>query len=470
MDPCLRFPIDLVSEAPWELGCTIDLAGQGLICRIRGGAPHVGAAAFSEWAQGTAVTQCLTVQGQRETEVARHVAHRLCAAARRSVVCISGIGFDGLGSDEIREILEQTDRLSDRAAALLRDARLLSGLDSRGLLGRISHGKAVITELEQFFEQPLERLIEENRGAIEDSKTAHLLRRVQIFAPVYLSNACQNDCVYCGFRHSSRFSRRTLSMDELASETRALRQQGHRIVDLVTGEVTTDAFVRRLAAACRTIRSVEGVEQIWLNVGALSLAQYEELRAAGASECHIYQETYDPSVYFEVHAGGPKRDMAARLEAPHRAALAGFDALGLGILLGLRPVKGDLAALVGHAEVLLQDHPRLRLGFSLPRLRRADEECSYQVAHPIDDETFLKAMIFMRLRFPSAHLTVSSRERDAIRDRLLQLGVSRISAGVRTAPGGYRAGSLASKPQFEIRDRRSYREVSAAIARAGLGS
>ena len=180
----------------------------------------------------------------------------------------------------------------------------------------------------------------------------------------------------------------------------------------------------------------------------------------------MYQETYDPGAYFHVHAGGPKRDLAGRLETPHRAARAGFDSIGMGILLGLTVVAGDLARLVRHAEVMAEDFPNVHLAFSLPRLRKADPECDYRPAVSIDDDTFVKALLFLRLRFPTADITVTTREEASLRAKLLSLGVTRMSAGVSTSPGGYAV--AAGQPQFQILDERTRQQVADEVCRAGL--
>jgi 2-iminoacetate synthase len=191
------------------------------------------------------------------------------------------------------------------------------------------------------------------------------------------------------------------------------------------------------------------------------------LRTAGASGYHLYQETYAPRTYFEVHERGLKHDMAYRLDGPHRAAAAGFESVGLGILLGLHPIHEDLAALAAHARVLIEDFPRLRIGFSLPRLQDVDSGCDYRAAAAVGDEEFVKAMLFLRLQFPHAHLTVTTRERPGLRDRLISLGVTKVSAGVSTAPGGYTLGRPGAV-QFDISDRRSLPDIVELVQRSGM--
>jgi 2-iminoacetate synthase len=136
-------------------------------------------------------------------------------------------------------------------------------------------------------------------------------------------------------------------------------------------------------------------------------------------------------------------------------------------LLGLHPLEQDLAALVRHAEVLREDLPHVRLGFSLPRVRKVDEACGFSPAAPVDDERFAKALLYLRLRFPKASLTLTTRERPELRDRLIPLGISKLSAGVTTSPGGYADGPAAGRAQFRIDDPRSLAEITEVVRRAG---
>ncbi len=291
--------------------------------------------------------------------------------------------------------------------------------------------------------------------------------RVQLFAPLYLSDACLNDCAYCGFRKSHRRRRVHLSLERALFEARALAARGLRRIDLVSGEVPTDPFVDQVARAVEAILASTGIERVHLNVGALSVAQFRRLRSAGALACHLYQETYDVEVYRRVHRSGPKRDLAWRLEGPERALRAGFEVLGLGVLLGLAEPAAELAALTHHAERLRAAFPGVSLGFSLPRWVPADRECSFHVEHALDDGLFERCLLFVRTRFPDAHLTLTTREGAALRDALLPMGITQLSAGVRTAPGGYGA-EPGGTEQFQVGDGRSLEEVAQAVRAAGL--
>ncbi|MCP4920050.1 MAG: radical SAM protein [Proteobacteria bacterium] len=315
-----------------------------------------------------------------------------------------------------------------------------------------------IDDVESWAARPLDELL-------SDALAAPPVKRVVVFAPLYVSSACANECAYCGFRRTASILRRHLSVDDCVREAEHLVDQGHRTIDLVTGEIATDRFVDHVAAVAAALLAGTGVRRVNLNLGALSTAQYRRLRDAGASGYHLYQETYDPDTYEAVHLDGLKRDMTYRMSAPHRAAEAGFPALGLGVLLGLGSAWHDLAALAAHAQILTEDFPDLKLGFSLPRVQSADAAVGYR-AQSVDDETFIRALLYLRDRFPQAGLTLTTRESAALRDRLLPLGITKVSAGVSTVPGGYSNGEPGA-PQFDITDERSLDEIVAAIEGSG---
>jgi 2-iminoacetate synthase len=458
----------LFSGPPWHLECHVQQIGDDHLCTIHGGDGHIGAVALSEWSGEKATTRCLTASGHRERGVAVHAAHTLCGVTRSRVSCIAGIHYESPSRDDIAEIVQAAHELTRRAAMRLEQARLEHALvESDGLLSRIeAEREGISSEIDAFMALPLDRAVAAVRSEA-DSVAETFGHRVNLFAPLYLSNACSNDCVYCGFRRSARFGRTRLSVDDAVREARQLTDAGHRTIDLVTGEIATDRFVDYVCEVTRAILEQTPMRRINLNLGALTTQQFRRLAAAGARSYHLYQETYAPRSYFSVHSRGLKRDMAYRLAGPHRAADADFDSIGLGILLGLHPVREDLASLASHARILTEDFPTLRLGFSLPRLQHVDAECRYTAAAAVDDETFVKAMLFLRLRFPQAHLTVTTRESAEMRDRLIPLGVTKLSAGVSTAPGGYVVDPAATV-QFDIADRRPLPDIVERIRRSGL--
>ena len=474
MDAEIRFPLRLTSDGPHALSLSVNRAGRDLLCRVHGGDSHVGSVALSEWRDGRAHTSCLSAEGHREEAIARHAAHTLCAAARCNVACVAGIHFDGVSPAEIEAISAAAYSLARQAARTLRDGRLLAELTPPvGTYARIATRRAEFSdEFDRLFGMPVSDALETHREAIEGDRAKRFGGKVGIFAPLYLSNACTNDCVYCGFRRSSTYERNRLSIEEAVSEADALHSRGIRAIDLVTGEIPADPFVDYVCQATEAILRRTGITRVHLNLGSLSGDQYRRLRQAGAVGYHLYQETYDPEAYLRTHRSGGKREMASRLEAPRRAAEAGFEYVGMGVLLGLADLRSDVTGLAAHAAILQDYVPRLQVGFSLPRIQTMDADPAYTPARPVSDEDFVRSMLFLRLAHPRAHLTLTTREAPEIRDLSLALGVSKLSAGVSTAPGGYVAAAgneqTGARAQFDVADERSVDEIVALVSEAGF--
>jgi len=459
----------LSSGPPWYLVCDVEQVGDECVCRIHRGDRRVGAVALSRWRSNRATTECRTFSGNTERSIAVHAAHTLSTASRGRVTCIAGIHFDSPGESEPEAVAQAAHALARQAARKLESQRFEHALQAPGCeLARIEARTSVLSrEVEAFLALPRAEAMEAAGPAVAAALAGNFDNRVGLFAPLYLCSACSNDCVYCGFRRSARFARTRLSIDQAVQEAEHLAALGHRTIDLVTGEIATDRFVDYVCETTRRILEATGIRRINLNLGALSTKQFRRLKAAGACGYHLYQETYAPQTYFEVHERGLKRDMAYRLNGPHRAAAAGFESIGLGILLGLHPIHEDLAALAAHAQILMEDFPRLRLGFSLPRLQNVDAACEYTARTVIGDDDFARAMLFLRTRFPQANLTLTTRERPEIRDRLVSLGVTKASAGVSTAPGGY-ALDRPGAAQFDISDRRPLPAIVELLRRSGV--
>jgi 2-iminoacetate synthase len=288
-------------------------------------------------------------------------------------------------------------------------------------------------------------------------------RVVRLFAPVYLSNECVSTCTYCGFSAGNDIARRTLSVDELAAEARVLRGRGFRHLLLVAGEharvVSKDYLVACVAALAADVPSISLETQVW------DTATYRRLVDAGCEGLVVYQETYDRATYAAVHLKGKKRNYDWRLAAADRAAEAGMRSLALGALLGLHPDwRADVLALAAHAQALLRRWWRCEVAVSLPRLRPAAGD--YQPARPVTDREYVQILCALRLALPDVGINLSTRESPAFRDAAFKLGVTQMSAGSHTEPGGY-VEPGGAEPQFEVSDTRSPAEVAAALRAAG---
>jgi 2-iminoacetate synthase len=256
---------------------------------------------------------------------------------------------------------------------------------------------------------------------------------IRFFAPLYLSNECINNCKYCGFSRDNPILRVTLSVDEVRREADELARQGFRNILLVAGEhpkFVSSTYLRDCVAALR-----EQFPSISLEVGPMERSDYEPLVEAGAEGLVVYQETYDRSVYQQVHTAGPKRDFDWRLDTAERAYEAGFRRLGIGALYGLADWRTEAISLALHCDYLLKNCWKSQITISLPRLRPHAGE--FEPLTQLADRQLVQLVCALRLVFPDIGLVLSTREPARLRDGLFPLGITHISAGSHTEPGGY---------------------------------
>lgn len=314
---------------------------------------------------------------------------------------------------------------------------------------------------------------------------------IRLFAPLYLSNECINNCKYCGFSRDNPILRVTLTVEEVVREARALREKGFRNLLLVAGEHPKFVSNGYLADCVRALH--EEMPSISLEVGPMETDDYRPMVQAGADGLVVYQETYDRAIYADMHTAGPKRDFDWRLETPERAYAAGFRRLGIGALYGLGDWRREAIAVAAHADYLLRNCWKAQLTISLPRLRPCAGE--FEPLTKMTDRDLAQLVCAFRLFLPDAGLVLSTREPAKLRDGLIPLGVTMISAGSHTEPGGYTgagkekihhtergrivelaAGASEWAPnghatnatgQFDIADERSPEEMAATIRKLG---
>ena len=256
---------------------------------------------------------------------------------------------------------------------------------------------------------------------------------IRLFAPLYLSNECVNNCSYCGFSRDNPILRVTLSLDEVRQEARELKKQGFRNILLVAGEhpkFVSNNYLRDCIAALHA--DWPGIS---LEIGPMEVADYLPLVAAGADGLVVYQETYDRKVYADMHTAGPKRNFDWRLETPERAYVAGFRRLGISPLYGLADWRYEAICAAAHADYLLRNCWKAQVTISLPRLRPCAGE--FQPLTHMTDRDLAQLVCALRLMFPDIGLVLSTRESAKLRDGLLPLGITMMSAGSHTEPGGY---------------------------------
>ena len=309
-------------------------------------------------------------------------------------------------------------------------------------------------------------------------------RTMRMFAPLYLSNECINNCRYCGFSRDNPILRVTLTVEQVITEARYLANQGFRHILLVAGEHPKFVNENYLVDCIRALQAM--FSSISLELGPMETAEYEPLVAAGAEGLVVYQETYDRGVYSDMHTAGPKRDFDWRLACPERAYAAGFRRIGIGALFGLAPWRTDAIALAAHLDYLRKRCWQADLTVSLPRLRPAAGD--FIPPHSLGDRALAQLICAFRICFPQVGVVLSTREPAALRDALVSLGVTTMSSGSHTEPGGYTgqgreavhrtvrgrivppdAGSeLLATGQFEISDERTPAEVAGVLRRRGF--
>jgi 2-iminoacetate synthase len=293
----------------------------------------------------------------------------------------------------------------------------------------------------------------------------HFGRTIGLYTPLYLSNVCGADCVYCGYavRSGNRERRVTLTEEQTRRECEALVARGFQSVLLLTGEArraVPPAFIARGVAIAR-----EYFPSVAVEVYSLDTADYAALVEAGLEGVTLYMETYHRETYRQTHLKGEKMNYEYRLDALERAGRAGVRRLSLGALLGLFDwrVDGFWAAL--HGRYLQKACWQSAISVSFPRLRHVPQR--YRIAQTVGDRDLVQLMLALRLFLPEAGFNLSTREEPAFRDRLIPLGVTMMSAGSSTRPGGYTTFGEETLEQFEIEDDRTVEEVVAAIRRAG---
>lgn len=354
------------------------------------------------------------------------------------------------------------------------------GLDTHGALWQERLAAITAGDVERALAEPvgsysLQRLSALISPAAEDyleemAQSAHELtaqrfgRTIRLYAPLYLSNYCTNSCLYCGFNRLNQFERTRLTIDEAVEEADIIASAGFREILLVSSEDRQFIDVDYLAELARRLR--DKFDSISIEVYQMSRGQYARLFEAGIEGVTLYQETYDRHAYSYYHAVGPKSDYDSRLSASESIASAGVREIGLGVLLGLTDWRAETLALAEHAHYLIKRYWQSHVSFSFPRLRPAFHVEDSQF-HRFSDKNLVQMITALRLCFANVGLVLSTRERAELRDHLIPLGVTKLSAGSRTNPGGY-SGRADATEQFEIDDKRSPAQVAAMIKARGF--
>ncbi len=287
-------------------------------------------------------------------------------------------------------------------------------------------------------------------------------KTIQLYAPIYLSNECNNICTYCGFSFNNKIKRKTLSGEEILLEVEEIKKHGFKHILLVTGEANQLVHVDYFIKAIELIKSK--FANISIEVQPMETNEYKLLHEAGVYSVLIYQETYHKEVYKTYHLKGKKSNFDYRLETPDRIGEAGIHKIGIGILLGLEDWRVDSFFCASHLDYLQKKYWQTKYSISFPRMRPAEGIIEPNVI--VTDKELLQLICAYRLLNEEVELSISTRESEKFRNNIIPLGVTSMSAGSKTNPGGYVVDKT-SLEQFEMADERSAEEVAAFITNNG---
>ncbi len=300
--------------------------------------------------------------------------------------------------------------------------------------------------------------------------------RLVLFAPLYIANHCANNCLYCGFRHDNKeLNRVALTMEQISKEVQVLEREGHKRLLMLCGEHPTRSSLEYFMEAIKTAYSVKTekggeIRRINVEIAPLNVDEYKELKKTGIGTVVLFQETYHHETYKIMHPTGPKKDFANRLTAMHRAQEGGINDVGIGALFGLFDYKYEVLGLLLHALQLEKDCGVGPHTMSIPRLEPAfNAPAAIAPPHPVSDHDFKKLVAIIRMAVPYTGMILSTRENPALRSEVFALGISQISAGSRTNPGGYQEDSSEAfrAAQFNLGDTRTLDEVILDITQRG---
>lgn len=279
-------------------------------------------------------------------------------------------------------------------------------------------------------------------------------KTIILYTPMYISNYCTNHCIYCGFSTLNKIARRTLTLEEVEQEAQAISATGLRHILVLSGEAPSHVPLNYLKDCIRILQKY--FASIGIEIYPLSTEGYAELVEAGVDSLTIYQEVYNREIYDEVHVKGPKKDFKFRLEAPERGCQAKMRSVNIGALLGLDDWRREAFFLGMHGSYLQDTYPDAEISISLPRLR--PHAGSFRPKSQVTDKNLVQIMLALRLFMPRVGITISTRERAWLRDNLVPLGVTKMSAGSSTKVGGH-SQTNKGDGQFEMSDTRSVADI-----------
>ncbi|HAT4215571.1 TPA: [FeFe] hydrogenase H-cluster radical SAM maturase HydG [Clostridium perfringens] len=371
--------------------------------------------------------------------------------------------LDFIKDDEINSLIA-------KGKELVSDKELVREIieKSKSAEGLTPEETAVLLNLED------KELIEEMFKAARQVKEKLYGKRLVVFAPLYVSNYCVNNCTYCGYKHcNDELKRKKLNKEQLIEEVKVLESLGHKRIALEAGEDPVNAPLDYILDCIKSIYSIKfdngSIRRINVNIAATTVEDYKRIKDAEIGTYILFQETYHKPTYERLHVSGPKHNYNYHTTAMHRAREAGIDDIGMGVLYGLYDYKYETLAMLMHAMDLEETTGVGPHTLSVPRIRPAENVSLENYPYLVDDEDFKKIVAILRLAVPYAGLILSTREEPGLRDEIIALGVSQVSTGSCTGVGGYSESYVdpEEKPQFEVGDHRSPVEMIESLMEAG---
>ena len=371
--------------------------------------------------------------------------------------------LDFIKDDEINSLIA-------KGKELVSDKELVREIieKSKSAEGLTPEETAVLLNLED------KELIEEMFKAARQVKEKLYGKRLVVFAPLYVSNYCVNNCTYCGYKYcNDELKRKKLNKEQLIEEVKVLESLGHKRIALEAGEDPVNAPLDYILDCIKSIYSIKfdngSIRRINVNIAATTVEDYKRLKDAEIGTYILFQETYHKPTYERLHVSGPKHNYNYHTTAMHRAREAGIDDIGMGVLYGLYDYKYETLAMLMHAMDLEETTGVGPHTLSVPRIRPAENVSLENYPYLVDDEDFKKIVAILRLAVPYAGLILSTREEPGLRDEIIALGVSQVSTGSCTGVGGYSESYVdpEEKPQFEVGDHRSPVEMIESLMEAG---
>ena len=319
-----------------------------------------------------------------------------------------------------------------------------------------------------------ENLLEEMYTVSKKIKEKIYGKRIVMFAPLYISNYCVNNCRYCGYKHcNDELFRKKLNSEELIAEVKALEKLGHKRIALEAGEDPINCSIDYVLDCIKDIYSIKfkngSIRRINVNIAATTVENYKKLKEAEIGTYILFQESYHKPTYEYFHLQGPKKDYEYHTTAMFRAREAGIDDVGIGVLYGLYDYKYETIAMIRYANELEKVTGVGPHTISIPRLRPAENVSLENYPHLVADKDFKKLVAVLRLAVPYTGLIISTREEAGFRDEIIDIGISQVSSGSCTGVGGYseREKNIDEKPQFELGDNRSPMEMLKSLIESG---